>query len=60
MMNMKKTFILLFVAILPLLANAQREEVKVKVVEEVKTTPWSGFVTNRFWDNWFISINAGG
>ena len=34
MMNMKKTFMLLFVAILPLLASAQKEEVKVTVVEE--------------------------
>ena len=39
-MNMKKTFILLFVAILPLLASAQKEEVKVTVVEEESTTPW--------------------
>jgi len=36
-MNMKKTFILLFVAILPLLASAQKEEVKVTVVEEEST-----------------------
>ncbi|MEI3420738.1 MAG: hypothetical protein V8R91_06605 [Butyricimonas faecihominis] len=57
---MKKTFILLFVAILPLLASAQKEEVKVTVVEEESTAPWRGFVTNRFWDNWFISIGAGG
>ena len=59
-MNMKKTFILLFVAILPLLASAQKEEVKVTVVEEESTAPWRGFVTNGFWDNWFISIGAGG
>lgn len=59
-MNMKKTFILLFVAILPLLASAQKEEVKVTVVEEESTAPWRGFVTNKFWDNWFISIGAGG
>ncbi len=51
-MNMKKTFILLFVAILPLLASAQKEEVKVTVVEEESTAPWRGFVTNGFWDNW--------
>lgn len=57
---MKKTFILLFVAILPLLASAQKEEVKVTVVEEESTAPWRGFVTNGFWDNWFISIGAGG
>ena len=47
-MNMKKTFILLFVAILPLLASAQKEEVKVTVVEEESTAPWRGFVTNGF------------
>lgn len=57
---MKKTLIMLFVAVLPLIATAQREEVKVKVVEKEKTAAWSGFVTNPFWDNWFISIGAGG
>ena len=59
-MNMKKTFILLLVAILPLFANAQKEDVQVTVVEEESTTPWRGFVTNAFWDNWFVSIGAGG
>lgn len=43
MMNMKKTFILLFVAILPLLASAQKEEVKVTVVEEESTAPMAWF-----------------
>lgn len=55
---MRKTILLLFVAVLPLIASAQREEVKIKVVE--KEGSWRGFVTNRFWDNWFISIGGGG
>ena len=48
MMNMKKTFILLFVAILPLLASAQKEEVKVTVVEEESTAPWRGLLPINF------------
>ena len=38
-MNMKKTFILLFVAILPLLASAQKEEVKVNIIIKLFILP---------------------
>ncbi|PXZ45023.1 hypothetical protein DMB45_00840 [Sanguibacteroides justesenii] len=51
---------MLLVAVMPLIATAQEEEVKVKVKEKEQAPSWSGFVTNRFWDNWFISISAGG
>ncbi|WP_294141308.1 OmpA family protein [uncultured Sanguibacteroides sp.] len=57
---MKKTLFMLLVAVMPLIAAAQKEEVKVKVKEKEQAPSWSGFVTNRFWDNWFISISAGG
>lgn len=57
---MKKTLFMLLVAVMPLIATAQEEEVKVKVKEKEQAPSWSGFVTNRFWDNWFISISAGG
>ncbi|MCR9012065.1 OmpA family protein [Gabonibacter chumensis] len=57
---MKKTLFMLLVAVMPLIATAQEEEVKVKVKEREQAPSWSGFVTNRFWDNWFISISAGG
>lgn len=58
---MKKTLVMLFAAALPLIASAQSEEViKVKVTEKVRTASWSGFVTNPFWSNWFISAGAGG
>ncbi len=54
---MKKRLLLLLIAATPLLSFAQ--ESTALIVQE-KNTSWSGYVTNRFWDNWFISIGAGG
>lgn len=54
---MKKKLLLLLIAATPLLSFAQ--ESTALIVQE-KNTSWSGYVTNRFWDNWFISIGAGG
>lgn len=54
---MKKRLLLLLIAATPLMSFAQ--ESTALVVQE-KNTSWSGYVTNRFWDNWFISIGAGG
>lgn len=54
---MKKRLLLLLIAATPLLSLAQ--ESTALIVQE-KNTSWSGYVTNRFWDNWFISIGAGG
>ncbi|WP_298613456.1 OmpA family protein [uncultured Odoribacter sp.] len=54
---MKKTFVmLLIIASTPLLSFAQE---RTEIVVQEKNTGWSGYVTNRFWDNWFISIGAG-
>ncbi len=55
---MKKTFFMLLVVVLPLLTSAQQAKETVIVEEEAGS--WRGFVTNRFWDNWFISAGAGG
>ncbi len=55
---MKKTFFMLLVVVLPLIASAQ--QVKETVIVEEEAGSWRGFVTNRFWDNWFISAGAGG
>lgn len=55
---MKKRFVMLLMAIVPLAAIAQ--EMTTEVIVQEKKTSWSGYVTNRFWDNWFISIGAGG
>lgn len=54
---MKKRLLLLLIAATPLLSFAQ--ESTALIVQE-KNTSWSGYITNRFWDNWFISIGAGG
>ncbi|MDR1755392.1 MAG: OmpA family protein [Culturomica sp.] len=51
---MKKTFVMLLIASTPLLSFAQNE---VSVTE--KGAAWSEYETNRFWDNWFISLGAG-
>ena len=48
---------MLLIAATPLMSFAQ--ESTALIVQE-KNTSWSGYVTNRFWDNWFISIGAGG
>lgn len=54
---MKKTFVmLLIIASTPLLSFAQE---RTEIVVQEKNTGWSGYVTNRFWDNWFISVGAG-
>lgn len=55
---MKKTFFMLLVVVLPLIASAQQVKETVTIEEEAGS--WRGFVTNRFWDNWFISAGAGG
>lgn len=54
---MKRVFILLCIAALPLWASAQNES---NNLETEKGKAWSGFVTNGFWDNWFTSFNFGG
>ncbi|MCX4291745.1 MAG: OmpA family protein [Odoribacter sp.] len=54
---MKKRLLMLLIAATPLMSFAQ--ESTALIVQE-KNTSWSGYVTNRFWDNWFISIGAGG
>ncbi len=48
---------MLLIAATPLMSFAQ--ESTALIVQE-KNTSCSGYVTNRFWDNWFISIGAGG
>jgi len=54
---MKKRLLLLLIAATPLMSFAQES---TELVVQEKNTSWSGYVTNRFWDNWFISIGAGG
>ena len=48
---------MLLIAWVPLLSFAQES---TEVVVQERNTSWSGYVTNGFWDNWFISIGAGG
>ncbi|MDR2414363.1 MAG: OmpA family protein [Odoribacteraceae bacterium] len=50
---MKRGFILLLLASAPLFVVAQAEEVSPR-------PSWKGFITNGFWDNWFLSVGAGG
>jgi outer membrane protein OmpA-like peptidoglycan-associated protein len=50
---MKRGFILLSLVVAPLFLVAQTENVPQK-------PSWKGFVTNGFWDNWFLSVGAGG
>jgi outer membrane protein OmpA-like peptidoglycan-associated protein len=50
---MRRGLILLSLAVAPLLLVAQTESVAPK-------PSWGKFVTNSFWDNWFISAGAGG
>jgi outer membrane protein OmpA-like peptidoglycan-associated protein len=50
---MKKVLISLSLAVAPLFLMAQTEDV-------AKKPSWGKFVTNGFWDNWFISAGAGG
>lgn len=54
---MKKKLVMLLIAWVPLLSFAQES---TEVVVQERNTSWSGYVTNGFWDNWFISIGAGG
>ena len=54
---MKKILLFSLVATLSLTTLAQNKETENASNEK---TSWSGFVTNRFWDNWFISVGAGG
>lgn len=54
---MKKTLVmLLIIASTPLLSFAQE---RTEIIVQEKNTGWSGYVSNRFWDNWFISVGAG-
>lgn len=53
---MKKTLVMLLFAAAPLLSFAQES---TEIIVQEKNTSWSGYVTNRFWDNWFISVGAG-
>ena len=46
------------VALLPLLGTAQSKQANDEAANSKAS--WQGFVTNRFWDNWFISVGAGG
>jgi len=55
-LKMKKRLLIVLIAVAPFVVSAQNE----KKMETRNGTPWSGFVTNRFWDNWFLSIGAGG
>ena len=48
---------MLLIAWVPVLSFAQES---TEVVVQERNTSWSGYVTNGFWDNWFISIGAGG
>jgi outer membrane protein OmpA-like peptidoglycan-associated protein len=50
---MKRGLILLSLAIAPLFLVAQTEKVAPK-------PSWGKFITNGFWDNWFISAGVGG
>ncbi|MDR2131701.1 MAG: OmpA family protein [Odoribacteraceae bacterium] len=50
---MKRGLILLLLAIAPLFLAAQTENVAPK-------PSWGKFITNGFWDNWFLSVGAGG
>ena len=54
---MKKKLVMLLIAWVPVLSFAQES---TEVVVQERNTSWSGYVTNGFWDNWFISIGAGG
>lgn len=54
---MKKKLVMLLIAWVPLLSFAQES---TEIVVQERNTSWSGYVTNGFWDNWFISIGAGG
>ena len=54
---MKKKLVMLLIAWVPLLSFAQES---TETVVQERNTSWSGYVTNGFWDNWFISIGAGG
>ena len=54
---MKKKLVMLLIAWVPLLPFAQES---TEIVVQERNTSWSGYVTNGFWDNWFISIGAGG
>lgn len=54
---MKKKLLMLLIAATPLMSFAQES---TEIIVQEKNTPWSGYVTNRFWDNWFISVGAGG
>lgn len=54
---MKKKLVMLFIALAPFVSFAQES---TEIVVQEKNTGWSGYVTNRFFDNWFISIGAGG
>lgn len=54
---MKKKLLMLLIAATPLMSFAQES---TEIIVQEKNTSWSGYVTNRFWDNWFISIGAGG
>ena len=53
-MRTRKTIVALLAVLLPVVSWGQQEK------EETKNTPWKGFETNRFWDNWFISLGGGG
>ena len=55
---MRKIMLISLVALLPLLGTAQSKQANDEAVNSKAS--WKGFVTNRFWDNWFISVGAGG
>ncbi len=55
---MKKRLVMLLIAAAPMMSFAQGSTDTEIVVQE-KNTAWSGYQTNRFCDNWFISIGAG-
>lgn len=49
----KRAFVLLVLAaVVPFMASAQTSQ-------EVENPRWKGFVTNKFWDNWFIQVGGG-
>lgn len=53
---MKKKLVMLFIALAPFVSFAQES---TEIVVQERNTSWSGYITNGFWDNWFISIGAG-
>ena len=55
---MRKILLISLVAMFPLMTMAQNKQENDESVNS--KAPWKGFVTNRFWDNWFISVGAGG